>query len=56
MMNLSKSSVVAARDGQVIPVFGLGLFQDVKKGEVYEAVLAAIRDGYRKLDTSPLYR
>ena len=55
-MNLSKTSTVQTRDGHTVPVLGLGVYQEIAKGEVQEAVLAAIKNGYRLLDTSPLYR
>lgn len=53
---LSKSSTYETRAGHITPVFGLGVYQALFKGEVEEAVLAAFRDGYRKIDTSPLYQ
>lgn len=53
---LSKSSTVRLRDGHMSPVFGLGVFQDVFPGDAHKVALKAIQCGYKKLDTSPLYR
>ena len=55
-MNLSKDSTVRTRDGLDIPVFGMGLYQDVSKGDAERAARAAIQCGYKMLDTSPLYQ
>lgn len=50
------TSTYTTRDGHVIPVMGLGVYQVVEKGEAEEAVLEGFRRGYRKIDTAALYQ
>ncbi len=53
---LSKSSRFKMLDGQSTPVLGLGVYQVLQEGEVEKAVMAAIRNGYKMIDTSAYYR
>ena len=50
-----ESSVVRINSGQSMPRLGLGTFQVTKKGEVYAAVVAAVKAGYRLIDCASGY-
>lgn len=52
----SKTSTFKLLDGQSIPVFGLGVFQAQADGETEQAVLWALKHGYREIDTAALYK
>lgn len=56
MSGLSKSSTYELSDGHTSPIIGLGLYQEYNKGDVERAVLAGIRNGYKKIDTSAIYQ
>lgn len=49
-------SRVTLNDGNSIPRVGLGVYQSTPGTETYEAVLAALKLGYRHIDTAHLYR
>ena len=53
---LSKSSRYKMLDGQSTPILGLGVYQSLSKGDVEKAVLAAISNGYKMIDTSAYYQ
>ncbi len=42
-------------DGNEIPSFGFGVFQIPADGSTYKAVLQALKDGYRHIDTAVAY-
>ena len=50
-----ESSVVTINTGQTMPRLGLGTFQVTKKGQVYAAVVAAVKAGYRLIDCASGY-
>ena len=53
----SKTSMVALNDGNEMPVFGLGVYlPQAISGEAEQAVLWALKHGYRLIDTAALYR
>lgn len=52
----SKTSMMKLLDGHTIPVFGLGVFQAKANGETEQAVLWALKHGYRLIDTAALYK
>ncbi len=43
-------------DGRQIPRFGLGVYQAANGGETEQAVLYALKQGYRHIDTAEIYR
>jgi 2,5-diketo-D-gluconate reductase A len=47
--------VVTLNDGNSIPAVGLGIFQ-VPPAETEQAIRAALRAGYRHIDTAAAYR
>ncbi len=51
---MTKVPVVTFNDGYQMPAVGLGTFQ-VRGGQGVNQILAAIRDGYRSLDTATNY-
>ncbi len=50
-----EKSVVTLNDGNPIPTVGLGVFQ-VPPADTEQAVSAALRVGYRHIDTAAAYR
>src|SRR5687768_3016600 len=42
--------------GALIPSIGLGVFQSQPGSETYQAVLSALQNGYRHIDTAQVYR
>ena len=62
----SKTSTFKLLDGRNIPVFGLGVFRGLgtrlgvfpaqANGEAEQAVLWALKHGYRLIDTAALYK
>jgi methylglyoxal/glyoxal reductase len=55
IMSLNLQSTVTLNNGVAMPWFGLGVFK-VEEGEELEtAVAAAIRNGYRSIDTASIY-
>ena len=55
MSELSKSSTYTLGDGHTSPIIGLCVYQEYNEGDVEKAVLEGIRNGYKKIDTSPIY-
>ena len=46
---------IKLNDGNDIPVIGFGVFQVDNNGPTYDAVLQALKDGYRHIDTAAAY-
>lgn len=42
--------------GAKIPIVGLGVFQSEPGAETYNAVLSALKQGYRHIDTAQYYQ
>ena len=55
MSSLSMQSTYKTLDGHSIPIIGIGLHPIIEKGEVEQAFLEAIRNGYRLIDTAEYY-
>ncbi|WP_275980386.1 aldo/keto reductase [Halalkalibacter alkaliphilus] len=55
MMVTSLQSTVTLHNGVQMPWFGLGVFQVSDGQEVVDSVLAAIKAGYRSIDTAAIY-
>ena len=56
--NLAENKVpyIELNNGVKMPQFGLGTFMlDDKNGEAYNAVLTALKSGYRHIDTAHAY-
>lgn len=49
-------TTLALNDGHHIPRFGLGVYQAENGGETEAAVYAALKAGYRHIDTAEVYR
>ncbi|KAK7677793.1 hypothetical protein QCA50_019225 [Cerrena zonata] len=49
------SDVFTLNDGSKIPAIGLGTWRADKKGEAYQSVLVALKNGYRHIDTAKIY-
>ena len=52
----SKTSTFKLLDGHSIPVFGLGVYLAKANGETEQAVLWALKHGYRLIDTAAIYK
>ena len=52
----SKTSTFKLLDGHTIPVFGLGVYLAKPNGETEQAVLWALKHGYRLIDTAASYK
>jgi diketogulonate reductase-like aldo/keto reductase len=55
MMVTSLQSTVTLHNGVQMPWFGFGVFQVIDGQEVVDSVLAAIKAGYRSIDTAAIY-
>ena len=55
-MPLSLESKKELNNGVLIPVLGLGVYQTRSGGETHDAVLQALHNGYRHIDTAKFYR
>jgi methylglyoxal/glyoxal reductase len=53
---MSIESTKSLLDGNFIPRFGLGVYQAANDGETEAAVYAALKAGYRHVDTAEIYR
>ena len=51
-MALKRTSTVVLNDGNKMPVFGLGVYEAQANGETEQAVLWALKHGYRLIDTA----
>lgn len=47
---------VTLNDGYRMPVLGLGVYKALGEGEVEHAILDAVNDGYRLIDTASVYK
>ena len=54
--NMNIETTLALNDGHHIPRFGLGVYQAANGGETEAAVYAALKAGYRHIDTAEVYR
>ena len=54
--NVVGDSTRTLQDGTVIPTVGLGVYQTTPGPETYNAVLHALKVGYRHIDTAALYK
>ena len=54
-MELALSSTVALDNGSAMPLLGLGTYKSAPGAEVEGSVAAALRCGYRSIDTASLY-
>ena len=54
-LNLTKTSILKTLDGIGTPLFGLGVYQAKTGGETEQAVLLALKHGYRLVDTAAIY-
>ena len=52
----NKTSTFKLLDGHSIPVFGLGVYLAKANGETEQAVLWALKHGYRLIDTAAIYK
>ena len=52
---LNISSRITLQDGNSIPLFGLGVWAAQSGKETYDAVLYALKTGYRHIDTAEMY-
>jgi len=52
----STCPMIVLNDKSIIPAVGLGVYQAKQGPETYEAVLHALKAGYRHIDTAALYR
>jgi len=50
------TAVAKLNDGNTIPLLGLGVFRTAPGETAYNAVLAALKAGYRHIDTAALYK
>lgn len=51
-----RKSLTLATTGNAIPILGLGVFQIPPGEDTFNAVLSALRAGYRHIDTASLYK
>lgn len=54
--NMNIETTLVLNDGYHIPRFGLGVYQAANGGETEAAVYAALKTGYRHIDTAEVYR
>jgi len=52
---LNISSRITLHDGNSMPLFGLGVWAAQSGKETYDAVLSALKAGYRHIDTAEMY-
>lgn len=49
------NTTIRLNDGNYIPMIGFGVFEIPNNGETYEAVMMALKAGYRHIDTAAAY-
>lgn len=49
------NTTIKLNDGNSIPMIGFGVFEIPNDGETYEAVMTALKSGYRHIDTAAAY-
>jgi hypothetical protein len=49
---LGPSAAIKLNDGNIMPTFGLGVFKAQPGQSTYNAVLCALHNGYRHIDTA----
>ena len=54
--HLNINSRITLHDGNSMPLFGLGVWAAQSGQETYDAVLYALKTGYRHIDTAEMYR
>lgn len=47
--------IITLNDGNSIPAVGFGVFMTPNDGTTYQAVLQALKAGYRHIDTAAAY-
>lgn len=52
---MASSSIVTLNDGNHMPVLGLGVYLAENGGEAKKAILFALQQGYRLIDTAKIY-
>ena len=52
---LNINSCITLNDGNSMPLFGLGVWAAQSGKETYDAVLSALKSGYRHIDTAEMY-
>ena len=53
--HLNINSRITLHDGNTMPLFGLGVWAAQSGHETYDAVLYALKTGYRHIDTAEMY-
>lgn len=51
-----KFPAVTLNDGKQMPVLGLGVYKSLGEGEVERAIVSAVNQGYRLIDTASVYK
>ncbi|EGW31833.1 uncharacterized protein SPAPADRAFT_62446 [Spathaspora passalidarum NRRL Y-27907] len=52
----ANTATITLNDGTKIPFVGLGTWQAADRDEAYNATLAALKNGYRHIDTAAIYK
>ena len=55
MSELKLDSRIRLHDGNQMPLFGLGVWAAEPGRETYDAVVHALKTGYRHIDTAQMY-
>ena len=56
MTSLNITTRIKLNNGVKIPLFGLGTYQNTNPKDAFDAVLYALKIGYRLIDTAAYYR